>query len=64
MMRKREKSDKSLLEEGLERELREVNQSLNRFLQAHFRLEIESLQEYLHRVNDLLVESDISKYIL
>lgn len=55
-MRKREKSDKSLLEEGLERELREVNQSLNRFLQVHFRLEIESLQEYLHRVKDLLVE--------
>jgi hypothetical protein len=40
----------------VERELREVNHSLNRFLQVHFRLEIESLQEYLHRVKDLLVE--------
>jgi hypothetical protein len=31
-------------EEGVQTELREINQSLNRFLQQHFTIEIESLQ--------------------
>jgi hypothetical protein len=51
-----EKSDKSLLEDGLEKELKEVNSLLNRFLKLYFTIELDSLQEYLHRVKDLLIQ--------
>lgn len=51
-----DKSDKSLLDDGLERELKEVNSVLNRFLKLYFTIELDSLQEYLHRVKDLLIQ--------
>jgi hypothetical protein len=35
--------------------LKEVNLVLNRFLKIYFTIEIDSLQEYLHRVKDLLI---------
>lgn len=39
-----------------ERELKDINKTLNRFLKEHFTIEIDSLQEYLHSVKDLLIE--------
>lgn len=51
-----DKSDKSLLDDGLEKELKEVNSVLNRFLKLYFTIELDSLQEYLHRVKDLLIQ--------
>jgi hypothetical protein len=33
-----------------------VNSVLNRFLKLYFTIEIDSLQEYLHRVKDLLIQ--------
>ena len=33
-----------------------MNSVLNRFLKLYFTIEIDSLQEYLHRVKDLLIQ--------
>jgi hypothetical protein len=43
-------------EDPLEKELKEINSALNRFLKQYFTIELECLQEYLHNVKDLLIE--------
>ena len=43
-------------EDPLEKELKEINSALNRFLKQYFTIELESLQGYLHNVKDLLIE--------
>lgn len=49
------------VEEPLERELKDINSSLNRFLKQYFTIELDSLQEYLHNVKDLLIELTTKK---
>jgi len=50
-----DKSDKSLIVDAIEKELKDVYKVLNHFLKAYFTIDIHSLQEYLYKVKDLLI---------
>lgn len=39
----------------LEKELKHINTVLNQFIKECFTIEMESMQEYLHQVKDLLI---------
>lgn len=51
-----DRNDKSLAADGLEKQLKEVNQLLNHFLKNYFTIDIHSIQHYLTHVKNLLIE--------